>query len=126
VQYSEPGSEAVVDAEGNVIQEAVPPSGDLVPILDATITELGFYVITPGTYDEDGNEISPPVLDNRFHVNFWLGPSIVARNQWQEWILAWMANGQAAAANKDETAITYNGVELIDPVTVGTRANILL
>lgn len=30
---------------------------------------IGPIVTTPGTYDEDGNEIIPPVIDQRFHAN---------------------------------------------------------
>lgn len=30
---------------------------------------IGPIVTTPGTYDEDGNEIIPPVIDDRFHAN---------------------------------------------------------
>lgn len=124
--HANPGVEAVLNEEGNVIQEAVEPSGPLVPIRDVTITELGPYVITPGTYDDEGREVSAPVLDNRHHVNLWLGPTVVARNQWQAWLLQWMANGDEAQQNKHEDAIKFQGIELIDPATVETRANVLL
>lgn len=30
---------------------------------------IGPIVVVPGTYDEEGNEITPPVIDNRFHAN---------------------------------------------------------
>ena len=30
---------------------------------------IGPVVTVPGTYDEEGNEITPPVIDNRFHAN---------------------------------------------------------
>lgn len=30
---------------------------------------IGPIVSTPGIYDEDGNEVTPPVIDDRFHAN---------------------------------------------------------
>jgi hypothetical protein len=33
------------------------------------IDEIGPIITTPGVYDEEGNEITPPVWDNRHHVN---------------------------------------------------------
>lgn len=30
---------------------------------------VGSVTTTPGTYDEDGNEVTPPVVDGRYHVN---------------------------------------------------------
>jgi len=36
--------------------------------------ELGNIVITPGDYDEEGNEISAPVLSEMYHVDvLWKG-----------------------------------------------------
>lgn len=100
--------------------------GNVAPIRDVTITELGPYVITPATFDEDGNELTPAVLDNRYHVNFWLGPTVVERNQWQAWLLQWMENGEAAQPNKDEASVGLSGIELIDPATIKSPANVLL
>jgi hypothetical protein len=34
------------------------------------IDEIGPVVVTPGVYDNDGNEVTPPVMDNRHHLNF--------------------------------------------------------
>lgn len=30
---------------------------------------IGPIVTTPGNYDEDGNEVTSPVIDSRFHAN---------------------------------------------------------
>ena len=30
---------------------------------------IGGVVTEPGTYDEDGNELTAPVIDDRFHAN---------------------------------------------------------
>lgn len=30
---------------------------------------IGSVIVENGTYDQDGNEVTPPVIDNRFHAN---------------------------------------------------------
>ena len=43
---------------------------------DWAIDEIGPLVITPGVYDEEGVEITPPVIDNGHHINFRGVPAI--------------------------------------------------
>lgn len=39
-----------------------------------TIIRLGNVVLTPGEYDEEGNEITAPVLSDKYHVDvLWKG-----------------------------------------------------
>lgn len=104
----------------------VDSNGVLMPADGITITHIGPYVITPGTYDDEGVEITPPVLDNRFHVNFWLSPEATKRGEWEAWIVQWMLNGTLAEQNKSEVALKYQGIELIDPVSIQTPSNVLL
>jgi len=125
--YSNEGSDAVLDIEtGEVIQEAVPPSGPLVPAKGITVTEIGTHVLVPAVYDDEGNEVTPAVVDDRYHVNAWLSPETTARGEWINWIEQWMANGTLAEQNKSEVALKYQGIELIDPSTIGTPTNVLL
>ena len=127
VENKNPGAPAILDPEtGEEITPAVPPSGPLVPVRGVTITEIGPYVITPGTYDQDGNEITPPVLDNRWHVNFWLDHELTMLGRWQQFALAWTANGQPVDPMREEEAIHHAGIELIDPNTVKSPSNMLL
>lgn len=125
--YQNPAVPAVVDSEtGDVIIPAVEASGPLIPAPGVTITELGHLVLTPGTYDEKGNEQTPPVMDNRHHANFWLAPWLVDRGLWKTWGVMWTQNGQPVDPNNTEEAIAYNGIELIDPITVSSPSNVLL
>lgn len=118
---------AVVDPEtGDVITPAVPASGPLIAAPGTTITEIGCMVLTPGTYDEEGNEVAPPVVDTRWHVNFWLAPWLVEKGLWKQWGVAWTLNGQPVDPNANEEAIAYQGIELIDPMTVTSPSNVLL
>ena len=122
LQYENPAQDAVVDPEtGDEITPAVPPSGDLIPAGTATVTRIGPHVITPAVLDEDGNEVTPAVLDNRYHVNFWVRED----TGWEEWIVQWMA-GTPGSPNADEDSIAIMGVELIDPLSVTTPHNVLL
>ena len=124
--YTNPAQDEVLDEEGNVVTPAVPASGPLIPAPGVTITELGPLVLTPGTYAEDGTEITPPVMDNRYHVNFWLAPRFVERGLWMQWALAWTENGQPGTPNHAEESVVYEGIELIDPLTVSSPSNVLL
>ena len=50
-----------VDEEGN-------------PTHNHAIVRLGYIVVTEGTYDEDGNELTPPVLSDDYHIDMlWDG-----------------------------------------------------
>lgn len=102
------------------------PDQPLRPVRGVTITEIGPYVITPGTYDQDGNELTPPVLDNRWHANFWLDNILVKLGNWEAFALTWTANGQPVDPMKEEEAIHHAGIELIDPNTVKSPSNMLL
>ena len=39
--------------------------GEYTPDNIDSIVELGFLIITPGTYDPDGHEITPPVYSDK-------------------------------------------------------------
>lgn len=116
------GSAEVLDEEGNVVQEAVAPSGAIVPSKGNTVTRIGPHVITPAVLDEDGNEVTPAVMDSRFHANFW----IPASGSWEELIVEWANHGTDSASNGSESAVSHQGIELIDPLSVTTPHNVLL
>jgi hypothetical protein len=126
LRYENPAQDAVVDEDGNVITEAVPASGAIIPTQGNTVVRLGPHVITPATYDDEGNELTPAVMDDRYHANFTLGPEATAREEWVAWIEQWMANGTLAQQNKSEVALLYQGVEVIDPASISSPSNVLL
>lgn len=98
----------LIDADGN-------------PAPGVSIDEIGDVIVTPATYDEDGKELTPAVIDNRFHVNFRIAEHLA----WQPIALAWMSQGNDdAVANKDEETRTLAKVSLIDPDTVKTPARV--
>ena len=118
---------AVIDPEtGEVITPAVEASGPLVPAGGTTITEIGPLVLQPAILDDDGNEIAPAIVDNRYHVNSWLSPEVVEEGKWREWSVAWSMYGQPARPNHNETALEFQGIELIDPMTVTSPSNVMM
>ena len=125
--YTNPAQTAVVDLETEeIITPAIEASGPIIPIRDVTITKIGSHVLTAGSYDAEGNEITAPVLDTRFHANVWIGPRIVARGEWMQWSTLWTHYGSAVVANAQEDGTALRGIELIDPATVAHPVNRLL
>ena len=48
---------------------ATDEDGNTYPTHKHCIVELGNIVITPGDYDEEGNELTAPVLSEMYHVD---------------------------------------------------------
>ena len=44
-------------------------NGNEYPTHKHTIVQLGYIVLQQGTYDEDGNELTAPVLSDKWHVD---------------------------------------------------------
>ena len=94
----------------------------------ATVKELGPFVLTPAVEEAQNGEVvitTPAVLDTRYHVTVWMDRKLVEKGMWEGFALQWTSNGVAAASNKGEVSVEYNGVELIDPYTVNTPQVIL-
>lgn len=86
------------------------------PVYGVNIEHIGPVVITPATYDEEGNETAPAVLDTRHHVNFRISADL----NWQPIALAWMTYGEPDEPNKSEEAKVLAGVSLINPDSVNS------
>jgi len=94
---------------------------DGIPIEGASIDVIGPVTVTPAVIDENGAEITPADIDNRYHVNLRLGPE----TNWFPIAYAWMTNGNDdAEPNKDEETRTLARVSLIDPDTVKTPSRV--
>jgi hypothetical protein len=125
--YINPAQPAILDPETQeVITPAVEASGPLIPARGVTITEIGPHTLVPAVVDADGVEVTPATIDNRHHVNFWLDAATVARGNWMRWATAWTYYGSDIVANAEETGVSMNGIELIDPETVKRPSNTLL
>ena len=107
--------------------------GAAVPSPGVSLDHLGAVVVTPGTYDADGAEITPPVLDPRHHVNMRISepalsvpdadfPSVAS---WVMTGIAWSVNGtDDEQINAAESAKVLFGVALIDPDSINSPSRV--
>lgn len=101
------------------------PDGSLRTPVGIDVCEIGPLTLTPGTYDGEGNELTPPVVDQRYHANFVLSAERTADGAWEQWAVAWSAYGQPGTPNRAEESLVYSGIELIDPDTVASPSNVI-
>lgn len=80
-------------------------------------------MLTAGTYDDEGNELTAPVFDTRYHANFWLNPEATAAGAWKQWAIAWSQQGTPGTPNAEESSLALNGIELIDPDSIRSPSN---
>lgn len=100
-------------------------TGDFAWAAGVSVDVIGAVTLSAGTYDDDGEEITAPVVDQRYHVNIRLAPPAVERldedgtPKWHRWALAWSQYGEAdTQINAAESALVFMGVALIDPDTI--------
>ena len=56
---------------------ATDEDGNIYPTHKHCVVKLGNIVVTPGDYDEEGNELTAPVLSDKYHVDvLWKGLTI--------------------------------------------------
>lgn len=56
------------------------------PTHNHSIVHLGNLVLTEGTYDEEGNELTPPVLSSTYHIDvLWDGEPVEAWDSAMVW-----------------------------------------
>ena len=98
-----------------------------------SMDHVGSIVITPATYDADGNELTPAVLDTRHHCNIRLASPAteqVDENgdlKWHKWALNWTQSGiDDTQVNASEEAKVLMGVALINPETINSPSRVWL
>lgn len=89
------------------------------PASGVNLDHIGPVMLTPGEYDEEGNEIVAPTFDSRHHVNMRLVGVAAETDKWQPWAVEWTLNGSLdPATNASEDARVLADVALIDPDTI--------
>ena len=106
-------------------------TGEIKTARGVNLDHLGPVIITPGTYDEEGNELTAPVVDNRHHVNIRIAePALSLRDKygvlvWEKWAMAWSIGGNPdPQINAHEEAVVLEGVSLIDPDSISTPTRV--
>lgn len=101
--------------------------GSLIWIDGIAAKEWGAVVKTPGTYDDEGAEITPPVVIPGHHVNLlacaWLAEFLNAGGGWTAILgllgeVAW----QPSSVGEPEGWVGTSGVKLFPATQVTTRA----
>jgi len=123
--YRDPIIEKTTDeATGEVTETIVGYEDELKVSAGANITEMGPVVLTPAVLDDEGNEVTPAVMDNRFHLNMRIAEPLLSKADengyplWQKTALFWMTYGQPVEPNNQERAKVVSGVEMIDPDSI--------
>jgi len=62
-------SQAQAESKIEALGVATDEDGNTYPTHKHSIVKLGNIVLEQGTYDEDGEEITPPVLSDKYHVD---------------------------------------------------------
>lgn len=109
-------SKETFDREALKVKIKTEVDGVLVPTKGVTITEIG------PIYDLDTEE----VIDPRYHVNVWLGPKVVATNEWLMWAPLWVMAGASITPSNQEWGAKFQGIELIDMSSIQNPINRLL
>lgn len=86
---------------------------------------IGSVVVVPAIYDENGNLITPVVMDDRYHVNVRLDPAKWA-HQSDLMGEAKTENVPSSNQNKNEQGWKYRSMTFIDPATFASPINIWL
>jgi hypothetical protein len=98
-----------------------------VPSPGISIAAVGPITLKPAVLDEEGNEVTPAVTDDRFHVNFMIDPSVVPVETWLPVAANWTAKGaDDTKPNDEEVAKVISGIGLIDPGTIKSASSVWL
>ena len=62
-------SEEIAEQRIAALPSATDEEGNSYPTHSHTIVKLGYLVVTEGTYDEEGNELTAPVLSDKYSVD---------------------------------------------------------
>ena len=87
---------------------------------NCTCAEIGPVTLTYTT-DADGNQV-PDQVDSRFHANVLLDLPTTKRNQWQQWVMTWMA-GDNLTPNNSEVGKSVRGTDLIEMSSINNPRN---
>lgn len=123
--YQDPIIERTTDeATGEVTETIVGYEDEIKVSAGVNITEMGPVVLTPAVLDDEGNEITPAVMDNRFHLNMRIAEPLLSKADengyplWQKTALTWMKYGKPVQPNSAEHAVEVAGVQMIDPDSI--------
>lgn len=122
--------EAAALARNIMVQDE---DGNISPSKGVNIDALGPVMLTAGTYDNEGNELTAPTFDTRYHVNMRIGePAVSVMDadlpDLPAWIvtgITWTLQGQTDTnINAEESAKVLYSVALIDPDSISSPSRV--
>ena len=119
--YRFPDKDTFVAACGNLgwlsePSEEAPEAVVIAYTHDRAIDEVGPIETLPGTYDEDGVELTPPTFDTRHHVNF-IGEAPL---EWDQYLVDVNSPSRIFAGSGAPTTLEQLN-ELRNPTTVEAK-----
>lgn len=81
------------------------------PTGEHLVTILGFILLVPATYDDEGNELTPPIYSDKYAVDIYWGSE--ALSSWEPYIVWPTPMGvhtYGSSSSRDEYAATYCGL----------------
>jgi len=80
------GSKGAATTKINALGTETNEAGDVVPTHSHAIVHLGNLVEIEGTYDEEGNELTAPVLSSTYHIDvLWDGEPLESWDSAMVW-----------------------------------------
>ena len=76
--------------------------------LTEAVVKLGYLVTTPATYDEEGNELTPAIVSEKYAVDvYWSGEPLASWDQYIVWPTPMGIHSYGSSSSRDEYAKTY-------------------
>ena len=124
-------TETITDPETG--ETTVQGTGEWATSKGVHLDHIGPVMVKAGTYDEDGNQLTAPIFDNRHHVNIRVTEPALSMvdeygvTKWQKWAMAWSMSGTPDThRNSQENALVLQGVSLIDAETIRSPSRVWL
>jgi hypothetical protein len=96
------------EAAADAAIAALPHDEEGNPIHGHSIVRLGYIVKTAGTYDEEGNEVTPPVLSDKYAVDvLWKEEPLASWEPNIVWPTPLGVHSFGSSSSRDEYAKTY-------------------
>ena len=103
--------EFVDEAAADAAIALLPTDDEGNPTHGHSIVKLGYLVVTPATYDEDGEELTAAVLSDVYAVDvYWNGEPLASWDQYIVWPTPMGIHSFGSSSSRDEYAKTYFGL----------------
>ena len=103
--------EFVDQATADAAIALLPQDEEGIPTSEHLVTILGFILLVPATYDDEGHELTPPVYSDKYAVDIYWGSE--ALESWEPyivWPLPMGVHTYGSSSSRNEYEATYCGL----------------